>query len=129
MEEFDDVEEGGDGGAEREPEHIEGLNPAGKDFHLCGLSWGVGVGRSTFRGGREEAGDPGEERDVDYHEGADIEVGEDVGDCVGDLDGGMVVSFEFIVDEIGWLENELKPVLGCMITGPASRSLECCLEG
>jgi hypothetical protein len=63
-----DVEEGGDGGANGEAEHVEGLDPADKDFYYCG-SGRVG----------EEAWDPGEEGDVDDHKGAEVEIGQDVG--------------------------------------------------
>jgi hypothetical protein len=45
----------------------------------------MGIGGCRFGVGGEEARDPGEEGDVDYHEGADVKVGEDVGDGVGDL--------------------------------------------
>lgn len=41
--------------------------------------------------GREKARNPGEEGDVDYHEGTDVEVGEDVGDRVCDLENVVSV--------------------------------------
>jgi hypothetical protein len=88
IDEDNGVEKGGDGGAEGEPEHVEGLDPAGKDFHFCGRRGGVRVGGGRGRARGEETRDPGEEGDVDDHKGAEVEVGQDVGGCVYDLAGG-----------------------------------------
>lgn len=87
VDEDNDVEEGGDGGAKGKPDHVEGSDPAGKDFHFCGRSGSIGVGGSRGWTRGEETWDPGEEGDVDDHKGAEVEVGQNVGGCVGDLVG------------------------------------------
>lgn len=85
VDEEQDVGGGGHGGANGEPDHVEGLDPAGKDFRFCGRSGSVRVGRGWARG--EETWDPGEEGDVDDHKGAEVDVGQDVGRRVDDLAG------------------------------------------
>ena len=85
LKEDDDIEETRDRSAEREPEHIEGLDPAGERLHLSGWRGCARVGRGRFGARGKEARDPREEGNVDYHEGADVEVGENVSGCVGDL--------------------------------------------
>jgi hypothetical protein len=44
-----------------------------------------------FGAGGQQAWDPGEEGDVNDHEGADINVGQNIGNGVGDLEKGTSV--------------------------------------
>jgi len=85
VEKDDEVEKAGDGSAEGEPDHIESLDAAGEHLQLGWWGGLVRIDGCGFGTGGQQTRDPREEGDVNDHEGADINVGQDIGNGVCDL--------------------------------------------